>query len=80
MQPKKNELQTFPSKMVFIEIGHVINRSKVFCRVSHGNTTGPIDVEVKNNTIAISPETIYIGRIFLPTVNAKNSMIGNNIP
>ncbi len=58
IQPKKNELQTLPSKIVFIEIGHAINRSRVFCRVSHGNTTGPIDVEVKNKTIAISPEII----------------------
>jgi len=58
IQPKKKELHTLPSKIVFIEIGHAINRSKVFCRVSHGNTTGPIEVEVKNKTIAISPEII----------------------
>jgi hypothetical protein len=54
--PKINELQTFPRSMVLIEIGQVISRSRVFCLVSHGNTTGPIDVEVKNKTIAIKPE------------------------
>jgi len=56
MQPKINELQIFPIKIVLIEIGHVISLSKVFARVSHGKTTGPIDVEVMNITIAINPD------------------------
>jgi len=48
--------QTLPSKTVFIEIGQVINRSSVCCLVSHGNTTGPMDVDVKNKTMDINPE------------------------
>jgi hypothetical protein len=58
MKPKRKELHTFPISMVFIEIGHVIKRSSVFCRVSQGNTTGPIEVEVKKRTIVINPEII----------------------
>ncbi len=79
-QPKRKELHTFPSRMVLMEIGHVIKRSRVFCLVSHGNTTGPIDVEVKKRTIVINPEIIYTGIICLPIVKAKKSMIGNKIP
>ena len=58
IHPKKNELQTFPRSMVLIETGHVINRSRVFCLVSHGNTTGPIEVDVKKRTMVIKPEII----------------------
>ena len=54
--PKINELQTFPRSIVLIETGQVINRSSVFCLVSHGNTTGPIEVEVRKRTIAIKPD------------------------
>jgi hypothetical protein len=54
--PKINELKIFPRSMVLIETGQVINRSSVFCLVSQGNTTGPIEVEVKKRTIAIKPE------------------------
>lgn len=78
--PKRKELHTFPRSIVLMEMGQVIKRSRVFCRVSQGNTTGPMDVEVRNSTIVIRPEIIYIGSISLPTVNAKKSMIGNNIP
>lgn len=56
IHPKMNELQTFPRRIVLIEIGQVINRSRVFCLVSHGKTTGPIEVEVKKRTIVIKPE------------------------
>ena len=56
--PNKKELHTFPRRMVFIETGHVISLSKVFCLVSQGNTTGPIEVEVKKSTITINPEMI----------------------
>ena len=80
MQPKRKELHTFPSKMVLMDIGQVIKRSRVFCLVSQGNTTGPIDVEVRKRTIVISPEIIYIGIICLPIVKAKKSMIGKRIP
>ena len=80
IQPKRNELHTFPSKMVLIEMGHVIKRSSVFCLVSQGNTTGPIDVEVRKRTIAINPEIIYTGIICLPIVKARKSMIGKRIP
>jgi hypothetical protein len=78
--PKRKELQTFPRRIVLIEMGQVIKRSRVFCRVSQGKTTGPMDVDVKNNTIVISPDIMKTGRISLPTVKAKKSMIGNNIP
>ncbi len=57
-QPKTSELHKFPTKIVFIEIGHVINLSRVICLVSHGNTTGPIEVEVRKSTMAIRPEII----------------------
>jgi hypothetical protein len=80
MQPKRKELHTFPIKIVLMEMGHVIKRSRVFCRVSQGNTTGPIDVEVRKRTIAIKPEIIYVGIICLPIVKAKKSMIGKRIP
>lgn len=80
IKPKRKELHTFPSKIVLMDIGQVIKRSRVFCLVSQGNTTGPIDVEVRKRTIAISPEIIYIGIICLPIVKAKKSMIGNKIP
>jgi len=56
IHPKMNELQTFPRSIVLIETGQVINRSRVFCLVSHGKTTGPIEVDVKNRTIVIKPE------------------------
>ena len=56
IQPKAKELQTFPNNIVFIEMGHDINLSRVLILVSHGNTTGPIDVAVKNRVIAISPD------------------------
>ncbi len=56
IHPKMNELQTFPRSIVLIETGQVINRSSVFCLVSQGNTTGPIEVDVKKSTIAIKPE------------------------
>ncbi len=56
IHPKSNELQTFPISIVLIEIGQVINRSSVFCLVSQGKTTGPIEVDVKKRTIAIKPE------------------------
>jgi hypothetical protein len=58
IHPKRKELHTFPISMVLIEIGHVINRSSVFCRVSQGNTTGPIEVEVRKRTIVINPDII----------------------
>lgn len=54
--PNIEDPQILPNKTVLIEIGHVINRSNVFCLVSHGNTTGPIDVDVKNKIMAINPE------------------------
>lgn len=78
--PKINELHTFPSKMVLIEIGQVINRSNVFWRVSQGNITGPIDVLERKRTIPINPDIIYTGIMLLPTVNAKKSMIGKRTP
>jgi hypothetical protein len=78
--PNIEDPQTLPNKTVFIEIGQVINRSSVCCLVSHGNTTGPIDVDVKNKTMAINPEIMYIGSIFRPIVKAKKSITGNKIP
>lgn len=80
IHPKRNELHTFPKRIVLIEIGHVIKRSSVFCLVSHGKTTGPIEVEVRNKTIVINPEMMKMGGICLPTVNAKNNIIGKRIP
>ena len=80
IQPKIKELQIFPNRIVFIEIGHAINLSRVLILVSHGNTTGPIEVAVKNRVIAISPDIRKMGMIFLPMVNAKNNTIGNKSP
>ena len=80
IQPKISELQIFPIKIVFIEIGHAISLSRVLILVSHGNTTGPIEVAVKNRVIAISPDIRKTGIIVLPIVNAKNSIIGNKSP
>jgi hypothetical protein len=54
--PYKKVLQTLPNKMVFIEIGHVINLSNVLLIVSQGKTIGPIEVDVKKVIIAINPE------------------------
>jgi hypothetical protein len=54
--PNMKEPQTSPKRIVLIDIGHVIKRSKVFWRVSQGKTTGPIDAAVKNNTIAMRPD------------------------
>ena len=58
IKPKMKELQILPKRIVLIEIGHAINLSNVLARVSHGNTTGPIEVEVMNKIIAINPDTI----------------------
>lgn len=58
IKPKMKLLQILPKRMVLIEMGHAISLSKVFARVSHGNTTGPIEVEVMNKIMAINPETI----------------------
>ncbi len=80
MHPKRKELHTFPKRIVLIEIGQVIKRSRVFCLVSHGKTTGPMEVDVKNSTIVIKPLMIKRGRISLPIVNAKNKIIGKAIP
>ena len=80
IQPKAKELQILPNRIVFIEIGHAINLSRVLILVSHGNTTGPIEVAVKNRVIAISPDIRKTGMILLPIVNAKNNTIGNKIP
>jgi len=80
IKPKMKELQILPKRIVLIEIGQAINLSNVFARVSHGNTTGPIEVEVMNKIIAINPDTIYIGMIFLPIVKAKKSIMGRKIP
>lgn len=55
--PNIEDPQILPNKTVLIEMGHVINLSSVFCLVSHGNTTGPMEVDVKNKTIVINPET-----------------------
>jgi hypothetical protein len=58
IQPKMNELQIFPNRIVLIEIGQAINLSRVLDRVSQGKTTGPIEVDVINKTIAIKPDII----------------------
>jgi hypothetical protein len=50
------ELHMLPNNMVFMEMGHVINLSNVRRMVSHGNTIGPIEVDVKKIVIAINPE------------------------
>jgi hypothetical protein len=49
-------LQMLPTNIVFIDTGHVINLSNVLLIVSHGNTIGPIEVDVKNMIIAIKPD------------------------
>lgn len=75
-----NELQILPISIVLIEIGQVIKRSNVPRIVSQGKIMGPIDVEVKKITIAIIPEIKNGGEIVLPTVKAKNRIIGKKIP
>ena len=80
IKPKTKEPQISPSRMVLIEMGQVINRSSVFCRVSHGKTTGPMEAAVKKSTIAKSPEMTYIGFTCRPIVNAKNNMVGMRKP
>ena len=57
-QPYKNELITLPKRIVLIETGQQINLSSVFNLVSNGNTTGPIELEVKKSSIAIKPDII----------------------
>jgi len=54
--PYINVLHILPTKIVFIDIGHVTNLSNVLLIVSQGKTMGPIEVEVKNVIIAIKPE------------------------
>lgn len=78
--PYKKELHTLPSNIVFIEMGQVINLSSVFCLVSQGKTTGPIEVVVKKITMPINPDIRKMDEIFLPIVNAKKSIIGNITP
>lgn len=78
--PYKDELQRSPRRIVFIEIGLVINLSRVLRIVSHGRTIGPIDVDVRKISIAINPEIRKRGGIFLPTVKEKKRMIGKKIP
>lgn len=55
-KPYINEPQILPNNIVLIEIGHVVNRSKVPRIVSQGKIIGPNEVEVKKRTIAIIPE------------------------
>ena len=54
--PYMNELHMLPNNIVLIEIGHVINLSNVFRMDSHGNTIGPIEVDVKKMIIPIIPD------------------------
>jgi hypothetical protein len=54
--PNRKDPQISPINIVLIEIGHVISLSSVFCLVSQGKTTGPIEAAVKNKTIASKPE------------------------
>jgi orotate phosphoribosyltransferase-like protein len=75
-----NELQILPIIIVLIEIGQVIRRSRVPRIVSHGKIIGPNEVAVKKRTIVIIPDIIYTGSMFLPTVKAKNKIVGKNIP
>ena len=75
-----NELQMLPRSIVLIEIGQVVNRSRVPRIVSQGKIIGPIEDEVKKITIAIIPEIRYGGDMVLPTVKAKNKIIGKKIP
>ena len=58
IEPNIKDAQTSPNSIVFIEIGQVINLSKVFCLDSQGKVIGPIDVADKKRTIAINPEVI----------------------
>lgn len=58
IHPKIKALQILPIKSVFNDIGQVINLSSVFCLVSQGKITGPIEVAIKKETIAIKPEII----------------------
>lgn len=75
-----NELHMLPNNIVLTDIGHVINLSNVFRIDSHGNTMGPIEVEVKKIIIPIIPDIKYIDCTFLPSVKAINKMIGNKMP
>ena len=70
----------FPSNIVLIEIGQVINLSKFLLIVSHGNTIGPMEVDVKKITIAISPDTKNNGCITRPRVKAIKRIIGKIRP
>jgi hypothetical protein len=56
INPNINEPNILPNKIAFKETGQVINLSKVFRIVSHGKTNGPMEVDVRKSTIAISPE------------------------
>lgn len=56
MIPNINDPQISPNKIVLMEIGQVISRSRVFCLASQGKTTGPIEAAVKNKTIAMRPD------------------------
>ena len=56
IHPKTKELKTFPNRIVLTDIGHAINLSIVLCLVSHGKTTGPMDVAVRNNTMVNNPD------------------------
>ena len=78
--PYMNELHILPIRIVLIDIGQVVKRSKVPRIVSHGKIIGPIEDEVKKITITIIPEIRYGGAMVLPTVKAKNNIIGKNIP
>ena len=58
IEPNRNEAQTSPNRIVLIEIGQVINLSRVFCLVSHGKTLGPCSPLSSAGRIAINPEII----------------------
>ena len=78
--PKALELQMFPNKTVLIDTGQVRSRSSVLSRVSQGKTTGPIEVAVRNEIIAIKPEIIKIESTSRPKVKAKNRISGKRKP
>ena len=45
-----------PNNIVLTDMGQVINLSNVFRMDSHGNTIGPIEVDVKKIIIPIIPD------------------------
>jgi len=79
-RPNKSEAIISPKIMAHIVIGVETNLSKVLIRVSHGATTGPIDVTVTKSAIPNKPGIKKLKEKSFPIIKAINRKDGTSKP